>query len=566
MEVTMVNPLKHVNKLNDKDLKEIYNNLCKKYERTRDFNTKKNLNQQILILILLCRRFPVQDLVKVGYDFFRVEPQNSLLYNHLLEHSLNNYCKIDGLLLTNNHNQELTVEDIENILLDIDMGDVKKELSVESLCITNSMLNDYGKKKFDKRKIRQYIQKRSSSIELNEDIKEIQMVKDEDFKFTDRIIDEIAVRLIEHLDERIPNDAYSREIKEINEKQDILEDSLSNKHNQLSNKMAKIHQKIKASNRKYQEFNTYFNEIALIKDSLNTNLAKQDEKLVAIEDKFDEIMEKLDENAENCKSISNVCKDKDENIMSDNRGSNKMQVVIDEVNYRDIKEFVYNWFNHNLKISRNIHDTVTIEEITAKINKDIDSQDIDIDMKLLSNRMESYLYSWYNKHNPTLSFKDIKNTSIKGNEFYSKLKFININEERENRIKNIIVEWLNENTCEVEGSKTYTRQIFDKIEPLFAQNGWLITTPEEWKELHNAGFSKAVPARTFSQIIGKAVQEVYQSISKDTIQRDTSSSTGNVTWYPNIEILDKQVSDNLQSSIKDELSNDIFDSDNIIYT
>lgn len=133
----MVNPLKHVNNLNAEDLEYIYNNLCKEYENTRDFNTKKNLNQEILILILLCRRFSVQELVHIDFDFFKSEPHNSILYKHLLEHSLNNFCKIDGLLLTNSHKKALTCEDIENILSGIDTGDVKKKLSIESLSITN---------------------------------------------------------------------------------------------------------------------------------------------------------------------------------------------------------------------------------------------------------------------------------------------------------------------------------------------------------------------------------------------------------------------------------------------
>ena len=241
------------------------------------------------------------------------------------------------------------------------------------------------------------------------------------------------------------------------------------------------------------------------------------------------------------------------------------QVDTGNNNYIEIKKLVYNWFNHNLKISKNIHDTVSMEEIIANITKDMENGNVKIDQNLVFNRMESYLSSWYDEHNPKNKFKDIKTTTIRGNKLYSSLKFININEERENKIKNIIVEWLKDNTCEVEDSKTYTQEIFDKIEPIFTQNGWIITTQEEWKELHNAGFSNAVPARTFSQIIGKAVQEVYQSISKDTIQRDTPNDTGNVTWYPNIKLLDKQVSSNLQSTIKDELSNDIFYSDNVIY-
>ena len=147
----MVNPLKHVNNLNANDLEIIYRGLSKKYDSSTDSNEKKNLNQQILILILLCRRFPLQDLVKIRFDFFKSEPKNSILYRHLMEHSLNNFCKIDGLLLTDCDNHALTVEDVEDILASIDTGEVNKKLSVESLNITNSMLNDFGKMNFNKK-------------------------------------------------------------------------------------------------------------------------------------------------------------------------------------------------------------------------------------------------------------------------------------------------------------------------------------------------------------------------------------------------------------------------------
>ena len=80
----MVNPLKHVNNLNANDLEIIYRGLSKKYDSSTDSNEKKNLNQQILILILLCRRFPLQDLVKIRFDFFKSEPKNSILYRHLM--------------------------------------------------------------------------------------------------------------------------------------------------------------------------------------------------------------------------------------------------------------------------------------------------------------------------------------------------------------------------------------------------------------------------------------------------------------------------------------------------
>jgi len=334
----------------------------------------------------------------------------------------------------------------------------------------------------------------------------------------------------------------------------------------LSNTVSKIHQNIKASNKKYDKFQEYFNEIGVLKDSLNTHLESQNTKLSQIEEKFDEVLDKIEEvGMENPQYIPREYSDEVKNMLSRNVISNKFELVPDEYSYLDYKVFMYNWFNKNIKVTKNPHDTIDMKEITGKLDKFLEKQDTKMDKSVLFSRLESYLSYWYNQHEVKVPFNDIKSESINGNEFYSNLKFINIKEERENRIKNSIKAWLVENTCEVEGSKTYTQDIFDRVEPIFKENGWIITTPEEWRELHNAGFSKVVANRTFSQIIGKAVQDVYQFISIDTIQRDSPKNTGNVTWYPNIEILDKNISGDLHSKITHELSSDIFESDNIIY-
>ncbi len=557
----MVNPQKYVNNLNQDDIENIYKNLCKEYEQTRDKNTKKNLNQKILILILLSRRFPVQELVKIRYDFFKPEPQNSILYKHLLEHSLNAFCQLDGLLLTDVNNNPLTVEDVESIIGDIDTGKLNKRLSVNTLNVTNSILNGNGKVVFSRKKLKKYLGVKSDAAEREEKSEKKSFSK-EDIDLTDTLVDKISERVISHLDEIRSTDSYAQQLTQVRQKQEILEDSLAAKHNQLSNKINKIHQNVKASNSRYNQFQTYFNEVALIKDFINTSIKKQNSQLSQMEDRFDEILEKVEKievgNTDNNPIYIKEVEDMATNI-------NALQKVSDDINFVELREFVYNWFNRNMKITKSPLDAVDIDEIRVRLDKYIEDRNVKIDRKLLSERLESYLSSWYGQHDTIEPFKNIRDKTINGTEFYSYLKFINLREERENRIKNSIMAWLKDNTCEVEGSKTYTQDIFEHIEPIFSQNGWIITTQEEWKELHAAGFSKAVPNRTFSQIIGKAVQEVYHSISKDTIQRDTPNGTGNVTWYPNIEILDKEVSDTLESAIEDELSNVIFESDNIIY-
>ena len=557
----MVNPQKFANNLNQEDIENIYENLCKEYERARDKNTKKNLNQKILMLILLSRGFPVQEMVKIHYDYFKPEPQNSILYKHLMEHSLNNFCQLDGLLLTNTSNRALTVDEVEETIANIDTGNTNKKLSVNALYITNSMLNNFGKQKFNKKEIRKYLRVKSDESQTGEN-KTHETSTEEDIRLTDRIISEISKNIIEHLDESQPSPEGTVQLDELKEKQEILEETLTAKHNQLSNKINKIHQNIKAQNKKYDQFRGYFNELDLIKDSFNTSIQWQNDQLSHLEDRFDEVLEKV-ENIEK-ENTGNIPVNMQE-VEDMAREYKTLQAVSNDIDFVDLKEFVYNWFNRNLKITRSPLDAVDMNDIKVKLDKFMDEGNINLNRKLLFERLESYLSSWYKQHNTIEEFKNIKDKTINGNEFYMYLKFINLKEERENRIKNSIVAWLKDNTCEVEGSKTYTQDIFDHIEPIFAQNGWIITTHEEWKQLNDAGFSKAVPNRTFSQIIGKAVQQVYHSISKDTIRRDTPSDNGNVTWYPNIEILDKELSRSLESAMGDELSNVIFESDNLIY-
>ena len=557
----MVNPQKFANNLNQDDIENIYKNLCKEYETARDKNTKKNLNQQILMLILLSRGFPVQEMVKIHYDYFKPEPQNSILYKHLMEHSLNNFCQLDGLLLTNTSNRALTVDEVEDIIANIDTGNTNKKLSVNALYITNSMLNNFGKQKFNKKEIKKYLQVKSDENKTGEN-KTHETPTEEDIRLTDRIISEISKNIIEHLDESQPSPEGTVQLDELKEKQEILEDSLTSKHNQLSNTINKIHQNIKAQNKKYDQFRGYFNELELVKDSLNTSIEWQNDQLSRLEAMFDEVLEKVENiEKENKRNIS-VNMQEVEDMATEYK---TLQAVSNDIDFVDLKEFVYNWFNRNLKITRSPLDAVDMNDIKVKLDKFMDEGNINLNRNLLFERLESYLSSWYKQHNTIEEFKNIKDKTINGNEFYMYLKFINLKEERENRIKNSIVAWLKDNTCEVEGSKTYTQDIFEKIEPIFSKNGWIITTHEEWKQLNDAGFSKTVPNRTFSQIIGKAVQQVYHSISKDTIRRDTSSDNGNVTWYPNIEILDKEVSSALESTMGDELSNVIFESDNLIY-
>jgi len=221
----MVNPLKHSNNLNPEDLEHIYNRLCIEYERARDFNNKKRINQQILIMILLCRRFPVQDLVKITYDFFESEPSKSILHKHLKEQSMNNYCDIKGLLLTNRQNRALNIDDVEKIVSGIDTGSVNKELTVNSLNISKSLLNDFGKMNYNKKRIKKFLELKNTikvmeeSIQENEDNKVSQDDKD---SITKEITDNVSNNLQSYLDENIRNEDYTSQLNQIKENQDIL--------------------------------------------------------------------------------------------------------------------------------------------------------------------------------------------------------------------------------------------------------------------------------------------------------------------------------------------------------
>ena len=321
----------------------------------------------------------------------------------------------------------------------------------------------------------------------------------------------------------------------IEEKQELMADSLQNKYNQLSKTVGKIHQNVKSQNNRYSQIMENLKEI-------KNNISK--ESTGNIEDKLELIIQQLE---------------KQETQPQYNQVEKTSSTVM--LNY---KEYMYKWFNKNLKITKNPHNVIDMEELKTKIDKHFETEEEHtIDLTKIYNRLESYLKYWYNQHNNNISFEDIINTSLNNNKLYSYIKFIDIKEERENRIKNTIIAWLKEYTCEVEGTRTYTEDILRNIQPLFEENGWIITTPEEYSQLQEAGFTKVCVKRTFSQIIGKAVQDYYSHITKDTTQRDTPGN-GHVTWYPNIEIIDKKASDTLQIKIKDELTNDIFDSDNKI--
>lgn len=321
-------------------------------------------------------------------------------------------------------------------------------------------------------------------------------------------------------------------IENIEENQEILLDSLQNKYNQLSKTVGKIHQNVKSNNHKYS---------VIMEDltQMNHLMQKND-----VDDKILNLLEKLENKPVQTPVQEEITKEA-------------------PINFEEYRDFMYKWFNKNIKITKNPHDTINIEEIQIKLDKYFEEEKIDINREKLYNRLESYLKYWYNKGNSNINFKDIISETIKNNKLYSYLKFININEERENRIKNSVMAWLKEHTCEVEGSKTYTEDILRNIQPIFEENGWIITTPEEYKHLQQAGFTKVCVKRTFSQIIGKAVQELYHHITKYTTQRDTPGN-GHVTWYPNIMLVDRKISDNVQVTIKDELSGDIFESDNIV--
>lgn len=325
----------------------------------------------------------------------------------------------------------------------------------------------------------------------------------------------------------------------IEEQQGLLEDSISNKYNQLTNTIGKIHSNVKSSNKKFSQL------YKILENSQSADATFYVSDLNDLNTKLDLVLEKLDDN--NLESEYKV----------------REFVVDNTVGSNEYKSFINRWFANNIKITKNPHDVIELNDIKSKLDVYIDTEDIFIDKKVFYDRLENYLHSWYNTQNrKKLPFNEIKNESINHKTLYSYIKFINMGEEKENKIKNSIIAWIDEHTCAVEGSKTYTEDILRKIKPLFESNGWIITGPDDAKKLQEAGYNKVCVKRTFSQIIGKAVQEHYNHITPDTIQKD-QHGTANITWYPNIEIIDRKVSEKLESTLENEL-NDSNDSDNII--
>lgn len=586
----MVNPNKHKDNLNEEDLEEIYNRLNKKYEHSRDYNTKKQLNQQILILILLCRKFPAKYLVEIKYDFFELE-SNDILTKHLKEHLSNNFCEVDGLLLTNRNKQALKNEDIPKILSNIDHG-LKKEVTIEALTITKSKLNDNGKKNFNKKNIKNYI---TSNKKLEELKKQLEKIEEKEEKTTGNINEEdlnqklnkVKRELEEHITNTLTNknDSLSRELKNIQEKQDKLEKIIKIKEDKNNKSINKINENIKQSNIKNKKLTESINNINKQQahnitnldeenmENFNQNMNKILDRINDLTDKQEKINEKLNKieygrkyneveksSQKVKKSLQESPEEKNNIIKSDNM-SNKVNMVEE----KDFKMFCYHWFNRNLKITDSEDDVIGLAALEKKLTQYITGHNMQIRTDILFNKLESYLKYWFNQTRKNMNFTYITNKSINGNKIYSNLKFMNLKEDRENRIKNTIIEWIRENTREKRGSKTYTQDIFNNLKPLFEDNGWIITKSEEWKTLHDMGLTKICESRSFSQIIGKSMKEVYKHTNYE-IQRDTPNNTGKVTWYSNIEIINNKISSRLEETIKYELSDEINETDELIYT
>ena len=562
----MVNPRKHANNLNEEDLEKIYSRLNQQFMGARDFRSRKEINQQLLIFILACKRFGSVDLIRIPSSYFKNVARDDILYEPISRHIKEGYCELDGLLLTNHVNNPYKQEDVDKLLSNINMGSFSKVISIDTLNKTKSRFNDYGEKCFDKHKLKEYLNLRES-LDCSEEKVEKEFVEsrdtmsNEDIVYLKEKVDKLADEVQKQVEKSqtfLP-DEYLDNLEYIKQRQEILEDSLSNRYNQLSGTMNNIHQKVKSFNKKYKQLNDNIVHLGNIAsgDSLKGSIREYDARL-------DEVMKKLED-------IKDIQEDIYRQVRTVNSkepiGSEDMSADCDgeegcmdfpKVEY---KEFMYGWFTKNMKITRNPHDVVDMKVITNKLEKYLDSRDISVDRAYLFNRLESYLSYWYNSHDTVMLFRDIKSENINGGEFYSNIRFIDFNLEHENRIKNSIIAWLRENTREAAGAKTYTRDIFNRIEPIFEENGWIITDNEEWRQLHDAGYTKVCPKRTFSQIIGKSVQFVYNSIGT---RRDVPRGTGNITWYPDLEIIDKEVSSSVHSMMKNELTGGIMESDNII--
>lgn len=120
----------------------------------------------------------------------------------------------------------------------------------------------------------------------------------------------------------------NEKLRSMEEKQDIIEDSLQNKYNQLSKTVGKIHQNVKSSNHKYSQVMDNLDQMKVLLEQDNT---KQ------LENKIDRLLEQLGNKNEE-------------------KTNNRPHITdVEKNNLGDYKLFMNKWFNKNLKITKNPH-------------------------------------------------------------------------------------------------------------------------------------------------------------------------------------------------------------------
>ncbi len=563
----MVNPKKYTNNLNEDDLNKIYNKLNIAYKSSRDLKIKKNINQQILIFILACRRLSSYELVRIPYKAIENDV-NDIIYKHLSEQVNNNFCSIDDLLLTDANYEPLKEEDIDQILGKIKIDKLDKKITVSALNVTKSRFNEFNKKNINKRKLNKFIEFQNEKRKMNDNINSI--LKDNEHEELEDKYDNITEleEKLELIDYNLQNfkenfNPIKQEIRKntklidkLMNTQKSFEESYYTNINQLNRNLEDIKSNVieKIEN---TSNNISLEDIKDIKNNLTLLIENQKIILKNIKNNDSLYRENLDypkEEVYNERSSDNnhiyeeYFKKLNENeikeFLSLKKTNNKKITYENIIEFKDIDEKelktdVIDWLCDNIKISYDEKSYVEDIYIINKLRHYFHKNKKNFDEIILQKNLTDYISSWYYKntkweYNEKLIYEDEY-----GVKRFPRIRLISNNtditaENANNKFLSIIITWLKENTVKSNGFSSYNEEILDKIRILFEKEGWeFIHDYEEYSEFKNKSF-KVIYIKNFSQLIGKAIKKIYPFINDRTV-----SVEKNRTRYPNIKIKEK---------------------------
>ncbi|WP_289003175.1 hypothetical protein [uncultured Methanosphaera sp.] len=594
----MVNPKKHKNNLNEDDLDRIYNNLNIAYKSSRDLKIKKNINQQILIFLLACRRLTSYELVRIPFKAI-AKDTNDILNKHLEEQAKNNFCLIDDLLLTDNNYEPLNEEDIDHILSKIKINKLDKEITVTSLNMTKSRFNDYNHKNISRKKLNKYIELQEERTKMN---KNISSILEED-NSSNKENENLNESHLQNLEEKINVIDYNLQkynngltpikqeirkntklIDKIMDFQKSFEDEYYTDIKKLNDHLLNIQNEVNENNKNHSsDINS--KDIEIIKDKLSALIENQEMIINNIEKNnlnnkkttgnlIEEVYDKKDSNKEPYDKYFKKLDEeeikyflhgnKEINKINDNKSPYTNIIEYKILNEQELKSEVINWLSNNFKTSHYVKDYVEDVQIINKLRHYFHKNNKKFDELLLQNNLTEYISLWYNKHTKTNYNEELILEDEYGVKQYPKIKLSNIKqvlttENTNNKFLSIITTWLKENTIKSKGYSSSNEEILDKIKILFEKEGWeFIRNYEEYIEVKDKNF-KVINVRTFSQLIGKSLKKIYPFINDQTINVEK-----NRTSYPNIKIKE-QTEKRTINKIKTELPDTQYNNNNIIY-